>query len=330
MLVVDDSRENINLVKQILEHAGFAVVEGVSDPTEAIDTYRRIKPDIILLDLHMPKMSGYEVLEALTQEGVIEDFVPVLVFTAEDTREAKQRVLDLGASDFITKPFDATELSLRIRNFLRMRQMQVMVKEQNTELESRVELRTSELVTARTEALQSLARAAEFRDDSTGEHTKRVGDWSAKIAVQLGLPTEEAELIRMAAPLHDIGKIGVGDAILLKPGKLTDEEFDIMKRHTTIGANIIGSVSSPLLEMARSIALHHHERWDGTGYPDGLEGEDIPVTCRIVAVADVFDALVHERPYKKAWTVEQALDELTYQSGKQFDQTVVEAFIKLH
>lgn len=328
-LVIDDNKENINVVRRLLEGTGCCSVEGVSDPMKSVEAYRRYRPDVVLLDLHMPILDGYEVLGLLKSAGALRDCVPILVCTADESAQARQRALDLGASDFITKPFDATELVLRIRNFLHMRQIQVALREQNVDLEAMIVQRTFELHDARSEAIHTLARAAEYRDDITGDHTQRVGHMSAEIAVSLGMDAATQNVIKMAAPLHDVGKIGVSDKILLKPGKLTNSEFQAMKKHTTIGAQIIGDARSPVLEMARDIALSHHERWDGSGYPAGLPGKDIPLPARIVAVADVFDALTHERPYKEAWPVAQAVAEIRYQSGKQFDPDIVDAFLSM-
>ncbi|MBS1713033.1 MAG: response regulator [Armatimonadetes bacterium] len=328
-LVIDDNLENVKVVRRLLEGTGCCAVEGVTDPTKAVEAYRRYRPDVILLDLHMPVLDGYEVLALLKSAGAVREFVPVLVCTADESTEARQKALDLGASDFITKPFDATELVLRIRNFLHMRHIQVALREQNVDLEAMIVQRTFELHDARSEAIHTLARAAEYRDDITGDHTQRVGHMSSAISVSLGLDAASQNVIRMAAPLHDVGKIGVTDKILLKPGKLTHAEFEAMKKHTVIGAQIIGDARSPVLEMARDIALSHHERWDGSGYPAGLPGLDIPLAARIVAVADVYDALTHERPYKEAWPVAQAVAEIRYQSGKQFDPDIVDAFLSI-
>ncbi|HTQ08448.1 MAG TPA: HD domain-containing phosphohydrolase, partial [Fimbriimonadaceae bacterium] len=231
--------------------------------------------------------------------------------------------------DFITKPFDATELLLRVRNFLRMREMHVRLAQQNLGLAAIVERRTRTVVRARTEALECLARAGEFRDDATGEHARRVADMSAEIALEIGLSKATAEIIRTAAPLHDVGKIGVSDSVLLKPGKLAPEQYEAMKLHVAMGATIIGNVKSPQLRKAREIALCHHENWDGSGYPQGTSGTNIPLSARIVAVADTFDALIHERPYKPAWPRESAMAEVERLSGTRFDPAVVKAFLNV-
>jgi putative two-component system response regulator len=269
----------------------------------------------------MPHFDGFAVMQQL-HAAVNGNAVPILVLTADATAAAKHKALKEGARDFLTKPLDETETLLRINNLLEARFHSVL-------LESKVQERTQDLEKAQLETLQRLALAAEYRDDDTGLHTKRVGLAAAHIAEALGLPPAQVNLILLAAPLHDVGKIGISDAILLKPGKLTDEECDTMRQHTVIGAKILSGSTSPWLQLAEEIALSHHERWDGRGYPQKLAGEDIPLVGRIVAVADVFDALTHERPYKKAWPVGEALAEIEAQSGRQFDERVLQAFFTL-
>jgi len=329
ILVIDDNAENVRLVARFLEWAGYLDVEVITDPEVALATIRQTCPDIILLDLHMPKLSGYEILRLLREDESAWCSVPVLVFTADQTAEAKARALECGASDFLTKPGDAQEILLRVKNFLRLRQMHLELERNNTDLTDRVRVRTAELSVARREALETLARAAEFRDDETGQHTKRVGELSASIARELGLSQDEVDTIRLAAPLHDVGKIALPDSILLKPAKLVGEEIATMRRHTDVAEVVFAGMESPLMRLARDIAVSHHERWDGTGYPKGLSQEAIPLAARIVAVADVYDALVHERPYKHAWPHAEAVAEIASQKGKQFDPQVVEAFLKL-
>jgi len=256
------------------------------------------------------------------------DFLPILVLTADITPEAKRRALAEGALDFLTKPFDATEVVLRIKNLLRTRALHLQLQGQNQLLDQKVRERTDELEETQIEILERLALASEYRDDDTGEHTRRVGKTAAQIAEALGWSAGEVELMRRAAPLHDVGKIGIPDSILLKPGKLTAEEFEQMKTHTTMGAKILSGGHFPLLQLAEQIALTHHERWDGTGYL-GFQEEAIPIAGRIVTVADVFDALTSERPYKKAWPVSEAIEEIKRQRGRQFDPRVVAAFLKV-
>jgi putative two-component system response regulator len=231
--------------------------------------------------------------------------------------------------DFLTKPLDRIELVLRVRNLLDVKQLQDRLREHNADLEYEVAERTRELDHARLEMLAHLSLAGEFRDDATQQHAWRIGGICALLVGALGLPEQEAELIERAAPLHDLGKIGISDMILLKADKLTDEEFELVKTHARIGGEILAGSRSPLLRLAERIALTHHERWDGRGYPAGLRGEAIPLAGRIAAVADVFDVLTHERPYKPPWPVEQAVAEIVGQAGRQFDPRVIAAFSTL-
>lgn len=329
ILVIDDNPDNSKLVKQFLEWAGYQNVQAVNDPEVGIQMVGEEPPDLLLLDLHMPKIDGYQVLTKVRSQPQQGDELPILVFTADTSPEARQKALNLGASDFLTKPGDAIEIILRVRNFLRTRQMHLALQDANRSLSGKVQEQTEELIEARSEALQSLARAAEYRDDATGEHAQRVGEISAEIARQMGMNEQKVEMIRLAAPLHDLGKIGIPDAVLLRPARLNEEEMAVMRRHSAIGAAILDDAKSPIMRMAREIALSHHERWDGTGYPDGLKGEAIPLTARIVAVADVFDALTHDRIYKEAWSVAQAREEIVKNSGTHFDPIVVDALIQV-
>lgn len=316
-------------MERFLGWAGYTNVQVLTDSKIAIESIRANEPDIILLDLHMPDPDGYAILEMLRGERSAYQFIPVLVFTADGTPEARSRALEAGASDFLTKPGDLHEILLRVRNFLETRRLHLTVESHVNDLEVRVEMRTAELTKARQEAMEVLARTAEFRDDDTGQHTQRVGELSARIAAALGAPPHYVEAIRLAAPLHDVGKVGLTDTLLLKPGKFDDEEFAAMKKHTTMGSEIFGHCESPLMALAREIALHHHERWDGSGYPTGLAGEAIPLAARIVAVADVYDALTNARPYKRAWTHEEAMSEMMRQKGRHFDPAVMDAFVDI-
>jgi putative two-component system response regulator len=275
----------------------------------------------------MPQRDGFEVIADLQQVLGVDEFLPILVITADVTTEVRRRALNAGAADFLTKPFDHIEVRLRVRNLLQSRALHRHLVSHNQRLEMLVRERTSELELARLETVERLALAAEFRDDATGSHIMRVGRLSMLTARRLGLQEETIKLIERAAPLHDVGKIGIPDNILLKPDRLELDEWELMKRHTTIGAQLLAGTDDPLLHMAENIALSHHERWDGAGYPFGAAAEDVPIEARIVAVADVFDALTHERPYKSAWTVEAALSEIGSQRGTQFAPDVVDAFL---
>ena len=327
ILIVDDDATNRHLLERLLDIGGYDEVLSVTSGHEALNQGIDYEPDLILLDLHMPGMDGYEVLEELRQSQESPIYLPILVLTADATTTARKKALELGASDFLTKPADATEILLRVRNFLTMRTLSQELNKRNMGLEEMVRERTHELEEAQIEIVERLAMAGERRDDDTGEHTRRVGDLSAEIAKKLHMPEKFVRLIRLAARLHDLGKIGVPDSILLKPGKLTPEEYATMQEHCLIGAGILSESRTPLLQMAERIASAHHERFDGTGYPLGTARDDIPLEARIVSVADVFDALTHERPYKSAWSREQAIEEIRRQAGRQFDPLVVDAFL---
>jgi putative two-component system response regulator len=325
VVIIDDEPSNVVLLERILAWGEFHNFRSFCDPVEALRACTIELPDLVLLDLNMPVMDGFQVLSALRQTAGSQ-YLPIVVLTADVNSQTRTRALTLGASDFLTKPGEATEIVLRVRNLLETKLLHRQLKQHNCELDALVRKRTGDLDKARLEALERLARAAEFRDDDTGQHANRVGTVSAQIARTLGESDTEAAVIELAAPLHDIGKIGIPDSILLKPGKLTPEEFDVMKTHTTIGAKILGGSDSPVLKEATAIALNHHEKWNGAGYPNGIPGEQIPLSGRIVAVADVFDALTHERPYKRAWTQEAAIEHIQRLSGLEFDPAVVAAF----
>jgi putative two-component system response regulator len=329
VLIVDDNLDNIEVVEQILEGAGYAQLLSTRDPESVEHLCTAWKPDLILLDLHMPGLTGYQVLAHLRDRISEPNNLPILVVTADGTREARHRALSMGARDFVTKPIDQVELLLRVRNLLQVRQLQCQLQEHNAHLGEACAERTVELEHARLESLVILASIGEYHDDDTSQHTRRVGRSAARIAEKMGVPDAFVAELREAAPLHDIGKIGVPRAILCKPGVLTEDERAVMQRHARIGAEILACASSPVLRLAGEIASGHHERWDGTGYPDGLAGEDIPLAGRITAVADVFDALTHERPYKSAWDPKQAAAEIRAQAGRHFDPAVVKAFLQL-
>lgn len=327
VLIVDDSESRCRLLVEILHSFGFSNVRTVKDPRQVLALYTTFRPDVILLDLWMPYLDGFAILEQLRPRVLDGLPVPIIVLTADDTPEAKQRALSLGAKDFLTAPFDDEEVRLRISNLLETRLLQARLRGQNKILEEQIEERTDELERARLEIVRRLALAAEYRDDNTGKHAERVGKTSGAVALNLGKSTTYVDTIKEAAPLHDVGKIGISDQILLKPGKLTSDEFDLIKTHTAIGARILSGSRVRVLQIAEEIALTHHERWDGRGY-HGLKGDAIPLCGRIVAIADVFDALKSDRPYKSAWTHEQAIEEIESQRGKQFDPDVVDAFVE--
>ncbi|HJR46356.1 MAG TPA: HD domain-containing phosphohydrolase [Actinomycetota bacterium] len=327
VLIVDDEESNLVVLEAILEDAGYDNVLCCSDATQTFDLYASFQPDVIMLDLHMSRMDGLGVLEGLNAVSG-GDYLPVLIITGDSSQEARERALMAGARDFVAKPFTNNELLLRIKNLLETRQLYLTVRKQNQFLEDRIAQRAQELEDAKVEIIERLAKAAEFRDDETGKHTGRVGNLCARIGESLELPEAQIDLMRQAAPLHDVGKIGIPDRILQKPDRLSIDEFEIMKRHTAIGSSLLSGSVSRTLRLAQRIALTHHERWDGTGY-EGIVGENIPLSGRIAAVADVYDALVHRRPYKEAWPADQALAEIEGQAGVQFDPAVVRAFLDL-
>ncbi|MEJ2369369.1 MAG: response regulator [Gemmatimonadales bacterium] len=330
ILIVDDEAANVELLRHVLEPAGYQNHITTTDPLQVAELCRQSPPDIVLLDLRMPSLDGFQVLDALPD--LVPDFehLPVLVLTSDTSREAKSRALSNGASDFVNKPLSPGEVRLRVSNLLQTRFLQLALREQNTLLERKVRQRTADLEEAQFEIVERLALAAEYRDDETGKHTKRVGILSAKLAKEFGWSESQVEVIRRAAPMHDVGKIGIDSAVLLKPGKLTKEEFAHIKEHVTIGHGILSGSRFSMLRMAAEIALYHHENWDGTGYQAGLKGEAIPESARIVTVIDVFDSLTHKRPYKEAWPVDRALEEIAGLRQTKFDPRVVDAFFRLY
>lgn len=329
ILIMDDNQGILNVLTRLLQHAGLTNIVATTDPAEGLGLYEGTPPDLVLLDLHMPELDGFEVLKRLKPLARGPAPVPVVMLTGDRDQSSRTRALALGANDFLLKPFDATEVLLRVRGLLETRRLQQRLAEQNQELEARVLERTRELEASQLEVLQRLAVAAELRDDETGQHTQRVGELAGRLALALGLDQSRADLIARATPLHDIGKIGVPDAILRKPGKLTAEEFDQMKTHAPVGARILAGGRSELIQLAERIARHHHERWDGTGYPCRLAGEAIPLEARIVAVVDFFDALTHERPYRGAVPVDRTIAMIQESSGTHFDPAVAGTFIEM-
>jgi putative two-component system response regulator len=326
LVVVDDEEPNVRLLERLLQRWGYENVFCTTDSAETVALCKRVNPDLLLLDLQMPEPNGFRVLELLADEIHGPTRLPVLVLTADITAQAREQALSNGARDFVTKPFDATEVQLRVRNLLETRRLQLELQSANDTLEQRVDARTRELDVARLETLERLALAAEYRDDNTHEHAQRVGRTVALLALRLGHPADEVDLLRRAAPLHDIGKIGIPDAILLKPGALDSSEFDLMKSHTMIGHQILTGSASRILQLSAEIALSHHERWDGKGYPHGLAGNEISLAGRLTAIADVFDALTHRRPYKDAWPLDATLAEIRLGGGRHFDPMVIETF----
>ncbi len=326
ILIVDDERANVVLLEKILASRGYSNVVGTQDPEQALSLYQKHNSDLVLLDLNMPVLDGYAVMEqfkSLTEKPL----PPILILTAQHTQSFRQRALDSGAIDYVTKPFDALELLSRVHNLLEVQMAHKYMRYQNEILEQKVQERTREIHETQLQVVRRLGRAAEYRDEETGLHIIRMSKISVVVARAAGMNEEQCNLLLNAAPMHDIGKIGIPDNILLKPGKFNSEEWEIMKTHAQIGADILSGDDSTLMLMAHDIALTHHEKWNGSGYPNNLKGEDIPLVGRITALADVFDALTSIRPYKKAWSVEDAVKLITEERGQHFDPVLVDCML---
>jgi len=320
ILIVDDEQSNVRALDRLLRAAGYADIVATTKPAEVLTLYR--DRDLILLDLHMPELDGVGVLEQLRADAPPQTFLPVLVLTGDSSRDARRRALAAGTKDFLTKPFEVDEVLLRIHNLLETSYLHREITAHNQILERRVGERTAELDDAHLDTLERLALAAEFRDDETGRHTERVGEAAALLGGALGLPAEHLFLIRRAAPLHDVGKIAIPDAVLRKAGPLTLDEWETMKRHAVMGAQILSGGRSRVIRLAEEIAHFHHEQWDGNGYPEGRAGETIPLAARLVMVADVFDALTSDRIYRKAWPAADVLAYIREHSGQRFDPQI--------
>ncbi len=327
MLIVDDESANLKLLERLLNSHGYSNIDLVSDAREVVAHYQAIRPDLILLDINMPYLDGYQVMEQLQ---ALDDplLPPIVILTAQHDKSYLLRALSAGARDYVTKPLDANELLMRVRNLLDAQLAHRMMHDQKKVLEELVEARTEELRRTRLQVVQRLGMAAEYRDEETGNHILRMSHISALLARSVGWSSANCELMLHASPMHDIGKIGIPDAILLKPGKFEPHEWEIMKTHSTIGGKLLAGDDTDLLRMAQQIALTHHEKWDGSGYPAGLSGEDIPMSGRIAALADVFDALTSVRPYKNAWSIEEAVNMITENSGRHFDPALVNVFLE--
>lgn len=306
LLLVDDESTNLQVLRHTLQ-ATYRLLFA-KDGATALELTRKDRPDLILLDIMMPGMSGYEVCAALKRQPDTRA-IPIIFVTALSEADDEYKGLQLGAVDYITKPLNPSIVQVRVRNHLSL-------------------VRAQEVFETRLQIIRCLGAAAEYRDNETGMHIVRISHYARRLALEIGYGEEAADELLHAAPMHDVGKIGIPDAILLKPGKLDPEEWAVMRQHPTIGAQIIGEHPSGLLKTAAIIAQCHHEKWDGTGYPQGLAGEAIPHEARIVALVDVFDALTSVRPYKPAWPVERALNYIREQSGRHFDPALVEAFMR--
>lgn len=347
--IVDDEDLVISVVRRFLQSEGFVNFHTVNDATRGVEAIRSYLPDVVLLDISMPKVSGLEILDACKADPALQQ-IPFIILSANQDKATQKAALELGALDFIAKPVEKTELMLRVQNALVLKQHFDALSQHARVLEQEVLDRTRQLERSREQVLQCLARAAEYRDNETGRHVLRVGKYCRTIAEQLKLPAEFCKQIELAAQLHDLGKIGIPDSILLSPDKLSPQQFDMMKKHCEIGRAILNpfaaeeveqlrryqagltdlpaSLRAPMLSLAARIAQTHHEKFDGTGYPLGLKGEQIPIEGRITAVADVYDALCSERPYKPTFPVEKSLEIMLAERGTRFDPVVLDAFFE--
>jgi putative two-component system response regulator len=340
LLVVDDESANRTLLSAMAESLGYST-ETAADGREALGKIRD-GVDLVLLDAMMPEVDGFEVLRRIRAESDCAD-LPVIMVTGLSSKQDRLRAAEEGACDFIGKPVEMAELRVRVASLLKTKDAQDAVKQQNARLETAVNNRTAELrralkaaATSEREAqeahldtVQRLAVAAEYRDEGTAAHIRRISSYCALLAQQLGMPGGEAENFQHASSMHDVGKIGIPDAILLKPGKLTPREWEVMKEHSAIGARILSGSSSEVLRAGEVIAISHHERWDGRGYPHGLAGGGIPLLGRVCAVADVFDALTSERPYRAELPPEQAVEIMAEGRGTHFDPDILDVFLDL-
>ncbi len=340
ILIVDDEPFNVELMEALVASFGHEP-ESAHDGFEALDKVNE-KTDLILMDVMMPEMDGFEVTRRIREESDFRD-VPIVMVTGLSSSKDRLRAVKVGANDFISKPVDRIELKVRIESLLKMKEAQDDIKRHKATLEETVQKRTASLQKALDELNQAQAQifgayldtlhrlsiASEFKDEGTAEHIRRMSNYCAIIALHLGLPPREVELIHNASPMHDVGKIGIPDAIILKPDRLNADEWDTMQQHSIIGARILSGSSSELLQVGELIAMSHHEKWDGTGYPQGLAGKDIPLYGRICAVADVFDALTSRRPYKEAFSNEKAFTIMAESRGTHFDPEILDVFFKL-
>ncbi|MFL6661618.1 MAG: HD-GYP domain-containing protein [Rhizobacter sp.] len=326
IVIVDDNAVNLMLMAALARAATAHEPVRFDDPVAALAWCREHGADLIVVDFMMPGMDGHQFIQAIRATPHLAD-VPVVMVTATGQSVVRRKALEIGATDFLTKPVDSTEIKLRLRNLLQLRTAQNLLRDRAAHLTEEVRAATEAILLRERDLIMRLSRAAEFRDPETGSHILRMAHYAASIARHLGQPEDYAQALLTAAPMHDVGKLGTPDHILLKTGRLTDEELVEMRRHAEIGGRILADTDSPLLRLACEIAETHHEKWDGSGYPRGLAGEDIPLGGRIVAVADVFDALNSTRPYKKAWSADASRAYIEEHRGRHFDPRCVDAFI---
>lgn len=325
--IVDDSKINLALMEHLLKEHDGCEVRCFSDSAEGLRWCLDHMPDLIIVDYMMPSPDGLEFIRRFREGTRDLPAIPILMTTASDLKAVRYQALEIGANDFLTKPLDTTEFHARLKNMLVLRDGQKKLSDHSAWLADAVRKATEQVMSRENEIILRLSRATDYRDPETGAHILRVAHYAKHIAANLGLLEADQELIFQAAPMHDIGKVGVPDHVLLKPGKFEPEEFELMKRHARIGYEILADSQIPVLQAGAQIALTHHEKFDGSGYPEGLGGEDIPLFGRICAVADVFDALTCQRPYKAPWETERAVALLREQAGRHFDPACVEAFL---
>ena len=335
ILIVDDVRANLDLLEAIVESAGYTSVMTLSDSRETVQVYEAFEPHLVLLDISMPHLDGFQVMELL-QEIEKDSYIPVMVVTAFQEEEIRKKALARGAQDFLSKPFDSLEVKTRIRNMIRIRLLHNQTRSQNIILEQKVRLRTRQLEKTKLEIIHRLGQAAEYRDTETGAHIIRMSRMCGLLGQLSGMNEKEVDLLLKASPMHDVGKIGIPDAVLLKPGKLTFGEWKTMTGHTRIGGKLLDGHDDELMVLARDIAVTHHEKWDGTGYPKGLERDGIPFCGRIAGLIDVFDALTSRRPYKDPYPIEKSLAIISRSRESRFDPDLsdlffehIDAFIKI-
>ncbi len=326
VVIIDDQATGRTILERVVQNISPNITQSsYADPHEALRACRKRPPDLLITDYRMPILNGIEVIREFRKiPGCTE--TPIVVVTIVEDKNIRYEALEAGATDFLNRPFDHYECQARCRNLLLLHRYQQEATHRARNLELQIAFATQQIKRREHETLFCLAKAGEFRDEGTGNHIQRMAHYSVVIARALGLPDHTLDELEYASPMHDIGKIGIPDAILLKPGKLTTEEWEVMKQHTIIGYDILAKSNSPYLQMAASIALCHHERWDGSGYPNGLSGEEIPIESRIVAIADTLDALTTVRPYKAPWSLEKSFEYIRENAGRHFDPACVEAF----
>jgi putative two-component system response regulator len=326
-IIVDDSPSVLSFLRAVLAKIENCTVHSFVNPLVALADIKASSPDLIIVDYTMPEMNGIDLVKAIRKHGPSQD-CPIVMLTSESAKELKLVAMEVGVTEFLNKPVDVAELTVRVRNLMQLRRAQIVLAERAASLEMDVKLSAERLERQEEEIIWRLSRAISCRDGETSEHLTRVAETSRLIAEELGIDQQHSRMIYLASPLHDVGKIGIRDAVLLKPGPLTEEERRHMRLHAGFGAEILRGSSSELIQMAEKIAAGHHEKWNGTGYPNGLSGANIPLEARIVAVADVFDALCSERPYKAAWPLDIAFQEIVNGSGRDFDPACVAAFCR--